>query len=152
TVFWASPQPDGGDIAVLELVSAVPASVQPLHLVTADNLSGHRFRAYGFPNDVGGWAYGFLRDEVATTGWVQIEGDSAQGYRVEPGFSGTPVWDDDLDGVAGIAVAAERQVALKVAFIIPSKVLIAAYPELGKQAIPQCPYRGLSAFREEDSG
>ena len=35
--------------------------------------------------------------------------------------------------------------------MIPANVLIAAWPDLGKQAIPSCPYRGLFAFLEQDA-
>jgi len=70
---------------------------------------------------------------------------------VEPGFSGAAVWDDALDGVAGMVVAAEAQTGARAAFIIPTDVLVAAWPFLGEQTIGRCPYRGLFAFREEDA-
>ena len=73
------------------------------------------------------------------------------GYRVEPGFSGAAIWDEVLDGVAGMAVAAESQPGARAAFIIPTDVLVAAWPSLGERAILPCPYRGLFAFREEDA-
>jgi hypothetical protein len=78
--------------------------------VTADDLWSHPFRAFGFPaaHDQGVWVSGRLRGRQAA-GWVQMDGVAAAGYRVEPGFSGTPVWDDDLDGVVGMAVAAEAR-------------------------------------------
>ncbi|MFM9158311.1 MAG: hypothetical protein ACKOPK_10430, partial [Dolichospermum sp.] len=92
------------------------------------------------------WATGVLRGPTAKD-WVQLEDEKQPGFRLEPGFSGAPIWDKKLQGVAGIAVAAEMiQPDAKVAFMIPSDVLIKAWP-----AIADCPYRGLSAFREEDA-
>ncbi|BAY87689.1 peptidase S1 and S6 chymotrypsin/Hap (plasmid) [Calothrix parasitica NIES-267] len=157
-IFWlpVNPNQSQEDIALLELSNSIPDTVQPVQLMTSDDLWGHSFRALGFPEGQsnGVWATGKLRGEVAN-GWVQIEDIKEVGYRLEKGFSGTPVWDDDLDGVVGIAVAAENyRPQVKAAFIIPTnqlvKALEQALPSLGKQTIPPCPYQGLFAFREED--
>ena len=81
-----------------------------------------------------------------------IEDVKQAGYRLEEGFSGAPVWDETLQGVAGMAVAAEKQrPEAKAAFIIPANVLIEAWDVLKAEAISACPYRGLFAFREEDA-
>jgi len=152
-IHWQPPRPDGkGDIAGLELAGDPPAGVRVARLVRADDLWGHRFRAFGFPagHDDGVWASGLLRWRQATS-WVQIEDVKEAGYRVQPGFSGAPVWDEELDGVAGMAVAAEGRPEVKAAFIIPVSVLVEAWPALGQRAISSCPYRGLSAFREQDA-
>ena len=60
---------------------------------------------------------------------MQIEDVKETGYRVEPGFSGAPVWDEQLDGVVGMAVAAERgRIEVKAVFIIPADVLVKTWP------------------------
>ncbi len=144
---------DGGqDIAALELDTDPPPSSRPCRLVSAHDLWSHGFRAFGFPpsHDQGVWASGVLRGRQAA-GWLQIEDLKETGYRVEPGFSGAAVWDDALDGVAGMAVAAEAQTDARAAFIIPTDVLVAAWSFLGEQTIGPSPYRGLFAFREEDA-
>ena len=140
------------DIAILELESITPEAVRPLRLVTADDVWGDAFRAFGFPegHDEGVWASGELRDSQ-TGGWVQIEDTKVTGHRVMEGFSGGPVWDEHLGGVVGMVVAADTLASVKVASIIPSALLIEAWPELEQQAIPPCPYRGLFVFREEDA-
>jgi WD40 repeat protein len=142
----------GQDIAGLELDADPPPSCRPCHLVSAQDLWSHGFRAFGFPpsHGQGVWASGVLRGRQAA-GWIQIEDLKETGYRVEPGFSGAAVWDDALDGVAGMAVAAEAQTEARAAFIIPTDVLVAAWPFLREQTIGPCPYRGLFAFREEDA-
>lgn len=119
------------DVAVLRLNGNPPTGVQAARLVVADELWEHPFRALGFPkgHDAGVWTAGVLRGRQATN-WVQIEDVKVAGFRVQPGFSGAPVWDEQLGGVVGMAVAAERQPDVKAAFIIPTKMLIAIWPEL----------------------
>jgi tetratricopeptide (TPR) repeat protein len=121
------------DVAGLELNIPLPTGIQPAHLVADDALWGHHFRAFGFPvgHEDGVWASGVLRGSTATS-WVQIEDVKETGYRVEPGFSGGPVWDETLDGIVGIVVAAERQAATKAAFVIPTQTLLAAWPALAQ--------------------
>jgi WD40 repeat protein len=152
-VFWQSPLPNGGgDIALLHLKDALPDGVNAAQMVVTDgDLWGHDFRAFGFPNyhEQGVWASGKLRAREAS-GWVQIEDVKEAGYRVQPGFSGGAVWDEQLEGVAGMVVAAEEDARIRAAYMIPTTVLVKAAPQLGEQIIPACPYRGLAAFREQD--
>ncbi len=71
---------------------------------------------------------------------------------MQEGYSGTPVWDETLEGVVGMAVAAEKQrLDTKAAFIIPTNILMAAWPQLQERLIAACPYKGLFAFREGDA-
>src|SRR4028119_2419161 len=159
-VFWRPVHPNPTtleefeeDIAALELGNPPPDAAQPVRLVTSEDLWGHPFRVFGFPEGQsnGVWASGALRGGIAS-GWVQLEDVKETGYRLEKGFSGAPVWDEELQGVAGMAVAAEmNRPAVKGAFIIPTNRLVKAWSELYEQAIPWCPYRGLFAFREEDA-
>ncbi|MEH2370182.1 nSTAND1 domain-containing NTPase [Nostoc sp.] len=148
-VFWKPVNPDAEieDIAGLELENSLPGS-QSAPLITSDDFWGHPFRVLGFPGGQtnGVSAVGELRGTLAN-GWVQLEGLKQTGYRLEPGFSGAPIWDEKLQGIAGMAVAAEmNRPETKVGFMIPTLVLITAWP-----AIASCPYRGLFAFREEDA-
>jgi WD40 repeat protein len=154
-VFWQPVNPDAEaeDIAGLELENSLPQMAQPAKFITSEDLWGHPFRVLGFPSGQpnGVSASGVLRGRVANA-WVQLEDIKQAGYRLEPGFSGAPIWDEELQGVAGIAVAAEmNRPEAKTAFIIPTQVLIKAWSFLSEQAIPYCPYRGLFAFREEDA-
>ena len=151
-----APSPDGiEDIAILELAQPVPDDVRTPALVTVTNLWNHPFSAFGFPagNTDGVWARGVLMRPIANR-WIQVVDEQSAGFRVEPGFSGTPVQDEELGQVVGIVVASEKRAEVKAAYIIPVDVLIQAWPELAPlsiPALPPCPYRGLSAFREEDA-
>ena len=143
---------DSGDIAVLSLVGEPPAGALPASLVATEDLWAHPFRTFGFPrhHDHGVWASGVLRARQAA-GWVQMEGGPS-GYSVEAGFSGAAVWDDEVAGVAGMAVAADARGDLRTAYLIPAEVLIRAWPRLTERTLPPCPYRGLYPFRERDVG
>ena len=159
-VFWRPVHPNPStqaefqeDIAALELSIPLPEAVRPVQLVTSEDLWGHPFRVLGFPDGKqnGAWASGELRAPIAS-GWVQLEDVKGPGYRLEEGFSGAPVWDEKLQAVVGMAVAAEKKrTEAKAAFIIPTSLLVKAWHELSEQAIPSCPYRGLFAFQEEDA-
>jgi len=135
------------DIAVLELEEKPPVTAQSVGVETTDDLRDHPFRAYGFPDEhnEGEWTYGVLKDKLAN-GMLQIEGVKETGYRVMRGFSGTPVWDEQLKGVVGMVVASDKRASTKVAQMIPITQLIKVWPQLGPS-----PYRGLSAFQEHDA-
>ena len=159
-VRWIPVQPSssilpetGADIALLELESTLPEGTQPLRLVKAENSWKHHFRVFGFPEgqQVGVYTDGIIRERQAN-GRVHIEVLPSSAYHIESGFSGSPVWDEQLDGVAGMTVAIDPlRPESRAAFMTPTTQLIDACPELEEQAIPPCPYRGLSAFREQDA-
>jgi hypothetical protein len=111
------------DIAGLELTSDAPLGAQPVRLVIPDGeLWEHTFRAIGFSMPEGVWASGVLRGKNAE-GWIQIEDTKSAGYGIQPGFSGAPVWDEALQAVVGMVVAADKNQNVKAAFCIPCSML-----------------------------
>ena len=121
-----------GDIAGLKLHNKViPDKVQPICLKTSHNLSNHAFSIFGFPNQRtdGVWAYGTLKDTLPN-GWGQMEGTGQQGYRVQGGFSGAPIWDNEEKAVVGMAVAEDKNEQRRIAFFLPSQALFFAWTEL----------------------
>ncbi|MEG4320631.1 MULTISPECIES: trypsin-like peptidase domain-containing protein [unclassified Microcoleus] len=132
-VFWqpVNPSLSGEDIAGLELEGSLP-NIQPVYLVGAEDYWQHPIRIFGFPqgHDLGIWATATLRDRTANN-WVQIDAVAAQNRPVEQGFSGAPVWDESLQGVVGMAVAAEkRRTDVTAAFMIPTAILRGAWLDL----------------------
>jgi WD40 repeat protein len=118
---------DTGDLAVLKLSEPVPEGCLPPPLCSPHEMEGHGYKVFGYPrgNDNGATSYGKLGDKAGPAlEWVQIEGDTPTGQRVEKGFSGAPVWDQDTEAVVGIVVAADRSAVAKVAFMIPLTVLL----------------------------
>jgi S1-C subfamily serine protease len=119
------------DIAVLKL-EKLPPSAHPTRLILSENLSKNPFKVFGCPAKVpfGVWATGVLSDQNAKQ-WVQLEDTKVTGYAIEAGFSGSPVWDEQLQGVVGMVVAAERKrETAKVAFMIPMQTLVKAWQYL----------------------
>jgi len=166
---WVHMEPGdgGGDIAILRLTTAPPAAARPARLLPVSTLSGKAFAAYGFPSetDIGQNAYGILRDRLAN-GYVQLEGITTQGYRVQQGYSGTPVWDQRGRGVVGMVVAADRAPDAKVAFLIPNDLILRDCPEIklvtfhqlfapltdGLTRLPGSPLGGVEQFLREYLG
>jgi hypothetical protein len=144
---WTGPEPD---VAVLRLPSPPPGG-HAIRLVDAPDVWGHLMRTFGFPagRDHGVWHVGRLRAQQAA-GWVQAELAEATGYRVSGGFSGGPVWDEELGGVVGMVVVAESG-SPPASYLIPTSGLLRAWPPLRDLALPRSPFRGLAAFRESDA-
>ncbi|MBF2048182.1 MAG: trypsin-like peptidase domain-containing protein [Elainella sp. C42_A2020_010] len=126
-VFWSPicPGKRGEDIAGLQLVGEIPQGFQPVTLETADDWWKHSFGTFGFPKgyDLGTWAHGELLGARGGDGWVQMEGIRVQGHPIQPGFSGSPIWDESLDSVIGMAVAADRKRDTQTAYMIPAEIL-----------------------------
>lgn len=139
-IFWQPVQQNqavlrkmGGDIAVLELDELAPLQAKPsqLKLVSANELRNHPFEVFGVPvgnPSQGVYTEGLLLWEVPN-GWIQIS--SKEGYQIERGFSGSPVWDTQLNAVVGITVATDpKRPEVKVGFMIPTQMLFRAWSEL----------------------
>ncbi|HEY9862021.1 MAG TPA: tetratricopeptide repeat-containing serine protease family protein, partial [Candidatus Obscuribacterales bacterium] len=126
------------DIAALKLNSSPPPSAKPVRLLLEDDLWDHPFQAFGFPagHDDGLWSTGVLRAKQGT-GWVQVEDIKSPGGRLESGYSGTPIWDEKLNGVVGMAVAADlKRAEAKIAFIIPTRLIATTWTALAELTIP----------------
>ncbi|ONK15571.1 trypsin-like peptidase domain-containing protein [Streptomyces sp. MP131-18] len=138
------------DVAVLELGAPLPGT-RPVPLVeTGDLLWGHRARTLGFPrnHDQGVWHAAVLRQQQGN-GWLQFEQATDGRYAVRRGFSGAPVWDDEVAAVVGMVVAAD--LGHPVAFLIPTERLVAASPSLRDVVGLPSPFPGLEAYQESDA-
>src|SRR5258708_22964399 len=104
------------DLAGLKLLDAPHASCNPPPIASAQDCWGDTFRAFGYPlgSDSGAWASGVVRDRLAN-GCHQIEDIKQEGYRIEPGFSGSPVWNERLGAAIGMVVAMDAHGSMKVA-------------------------------------
>ena len=144
-------QPTGaGDVAVLRVHAPVPGA-SPVHLAMADGFWNHRAGVFGLPDGRPGgvWHSGLLKAPQGS-GQVQMNLDPASGgYVVSPGFSGSPVWDETLEAVAGMVVIAEKGTP-PVSYLIPAEYLAAAWPRLRELALRLSPFRSLKPFEESD--
>lgn len=112
------------DIAIIELISEIPADTNPLSFGKKPAQWGKSFRVCGFPRgrEDGAWSTGVLRGPISD-GRIQLEDTKSTGYSILPGFSGSPVWDEFAGGVIGMIVAADTDKDIKAAFMIPSNEL-----------------------------
>ncbi|MGB5768978.1 MAG: trypsin-like peptidase domain-containing protein, partial [Crocosphaera sp.] len=123
------------DIAILKLKNKdlKPSKAQPIPLIENRDFAreGNSFEALGFPSDDsdGIWADGKI---IKVVGYnkIQIQGQTVTGEQLQSGFSGTAIWDKDLAGVIGMAVMEHDNPDAKIAFFIPTDMLIKAFPIL----------------------
>jgi hypothetical protein len=151
-VHWVPPgtaSPE--DVAGLRLIDPAPAGIVPAPMVDLLAPLGHRVVTLGFPRDAphGGWGHGQLAGSDARD-LVQIDTLPDSQFTIEAGFSGTPVWDLEDGAAAGLVVEGWTR-GRRSGFMIPTSVLLAAWPWLADQVRPVSPFRGLKSFSEHDS-
>lgn len=117
------------DIAVLKLIQERPRDSQVAPLYSLSKPWEHEVRAYGVPEDrdAGKWAKGSLlsRDK---RGLVIIEDERQSGSPIQAGFSGGPIWSDELGAVVGMAVLQDTRPGVREALMIPASYLFKALP------------------------
>lgn len=126
-VFW---DPDT-DLAGLELIESLPAEVLSITLTITDELWGHSVQAFGFPakHELGTWADCKLRGPVASK-WVEIIDPITTGNFIQQGFSGGPVWDENLQCCVGIVIAVNKNEDRRVGYLIPAHKIAEKWTEL----------------------
>jgi hypothetical protein len=126
---------EGGDMALLQIMK-YPLQAYPSQLFNyaVANRQEHRFNVYGFPeghND-GIWVKGKIEGKMVG-GWIQVESET--GHTIQPGFSGSPVWDEQLKGVIGMVVGCDWNSATKTAYMIPTTQLETILPVGAKRNV-----------------
>ncbi|MFC7884714.1 trypsin-like peptidase domain-containing protein [Streptomyces sp. NPDC057376] len=146
-----------GDVAVLQLTGEPPPGAVPLRIVEADDLAGHRWRAFGFPRypgrggskDAGIWTRGTVEGREGT-GWWQLTCDEGTPFPLAGGFSGAPVWDEEYGGVIGVVVAVEGDQRRRTGYALTVESLTREWPQLRRRLLADSPYRELLPFTEHD--
>jgi hypothetical protein len=123
------------DFAGLRLKAEKTQTSSPIKFLSDTNLSGHSLKVYGFPNgyDKGVWSYGVIRG-LQADGLLQVESNVDAAYFIQGGFSGSPVWDDDLSGWIGIVNQADFLSERRGATVVPASVLYQCWPEVVRLA------------------
>jgi WD40 repeat protein len=128
---WFPPDRERDDVAILRLHGDPPAEAGHPPLLRPPSMIDHRFRVHGFPAGIGdAWATGVIRGSTHGGHWVQLESVEVPGHRVERGFSGAPVWDEQAEAVVGIVVVTETDPAVQAARMIPIAALARLWPAL----------------------
>lgn len=146
-----------GDVAVLRLSGEPPPGATPLRIVEAQDLAGHRWRAFGFPRypgrsgskDAGIWTRGTVEGREGT-GWWQLTCDEEAPFPLAGGFSGAPVWDEEHEGVIGVVVAVEGDQRRRTGYALTVESLTREWPQLRGRLLADTPYRELMPFTERD--
>ncbi|MFZ5909788.1 MAG: tetratricopeptide repeat protein [Chloroflexota bacterium] len=129
TVTFFSPKSEY-DLAILEPAGEVDYT--PLPVASSQNSKGHSFSIFGYPNI----SFEGLNGAGTIMGWTREKGkrfpilqlDSRQ---ITHGFSGAPVWDEDLQVVVGMLQQGitNEQIG-RPSFALPIEVIQQAYPDL----------------------
>jgi Trypsin-like peptidase domain len=133
-------------------VTSVPAPAAAVRVVAADGSEGHRVQAFGTTRarDAGVWSQGVLRRPIAG-GVLQIEDERGYGVPIQPGFSGSPLIDQDLGAVIGMLTSVESKPDRRVAYALPGATLHAAWPLLADLGAQRSPFRSLEPFQQADA-
>jgi hypothetical protein len=123
----------GRDVAVLRLLNGLQGT-HTASIAHEKDLLRHSFCVFGVPKgrDDGVWATGIINRPNAK-GLLQIEDTKKTGYPVQQGFSGSPVWDENLGAVIGMVVKAETDPNIKAAYILPAYLLLSILTELKRE-------------------
>jgi hypothetical protein len=121
---------DHRDLALLYVKDTLPKGARPLPVSTTFEFIKHSFSIYGYPREkpTGTWAGSdlFHRDDK---GLIRIEDKKQTGYFVQPGFSGTPVWDETIGRVVGIVSPVYPKTEKRVAFVTLISTVKALFPQ-----------------------
>ncbi|MGW5369187.1 trypsin-like peptidase domain-containing protein [Streptomyces sp. NPDC004009] len=113
-----------GDVALLRVSRPLPGA-RPLPMADARSMRDHRSWGVGFtqahPNGL--WHLGRLLG-ITGGGWIHLARRDGEDAHVEGGFSGSPGWDEDLNAVVGMMVAAEPVRAAQQAFALHTGVIV----------------------------
>jgi len=158
---WEAPPRAGiapGDLAALEIVGeGPPETARPVKL-------GHAGEPpvgvwlYGYPGDPprpdGGWTEARFVGPVGN-GLVQLDKHPHAALAPQPGFSGTPLFDESTNRVVGLLSAApsaraQDRPGVSDSYAIPAARLEAFWPDVCRIVRPS-PYRGLTAFESTDA-
>lgn len=163
--YWRASNAE--DVAFLRLKEKIPEGVEPLPLV-GRYLGKHNFSTFGFPEEAprdGRRGAGLvLGSPYEMWGFARLQLRSEETTK---GFSGAPVWDDELQTVIGMVIGIGKGRSVKwdrqeyylppdplgrfqyEAFATPTDTLWKIYPDL--RPADQCPYRNLEAFTRNDA-
>src|SRR5258708_22029247 len=128
-------RPEGGeDVTVLELASAPPPAVKPAFLIVAVDLWQHLFQVCGFPrtHPEGVWVGGAFREKQPND-WVRLTETRAAPVRLSSAFRGSPVWDEQENGIIGMLIVPEEASSASSAFAMPAEALLKVWPEANRQ-------------------
>ena len=115
---------DCGDVAVLKLVQANDYVINPLPLVEVrrEEVEKEEHSIYGFPQEEGTRSDAYKpKSNVAGGRWQLCKFGDPKDETIQPGFSGSPIWNDARKSIVGMVATA--RVNQQKAFAITTKTL-----------------------------
>ena len=158
-VTWVPPPRSGaggGDVAGLVLTEVAPGGAAPARFALAAPGPGTRLRVFGYPGDParegGMWVDVDLKGEVGGQ-LLQVESRGDQTVKAQPGYSGSPVWDDSAGEAVGLVQSAPlADEPDRDASLLPPLAIARAWEVLFDYLlVPENPYRGLEPFTAEQA-
>jgi hypothetical protein len=168
---WFPKRDEAGDLAVLQIIDEDAAlnTRAPLRLVGSParrtiEVLGH---PNGHPNGV--WARARLIGRAGPRiEWIQMDTPTLTGKRIQQGFSGAGVIDEEDGAVIGCVVTVDTAAEDRIAWMIPTAVIADYWPELGamcraapaggqprpreRSRLPQPEWQRLAALLHAHSG
>jgi 3',5'-cyclic AMP phosphodiesterase CpdA len=135
---WLAPPREGAagdDFGGLVLDAAeLPAGAAPARLAANPPAAGRAVDVFGYPQEParpdGGWVQATVRGQVGG-GRLQLDSTTEAARRVQPGFSGSPVWDRSVGRVVGLLAAAPLPgTGERDSYAITAERLRRAWPEV----------------------
>ncbi len=136
-VMWLPPSDSrgmGDDVAGLVITESLPRGAVAARLAVEPARAGHQVRLFGYPGAPvrpdGGWVSATVRGATGN-GRLQIDSSQDSALRVQPGFSGSALYDDGSGRVMGMLAAAPIGVSPeRDSYAISADRLRLAWPEV----------------------
>ena len=121
---WSPDTADGADAALLAPERPISEAVPKLPMAFAQKSVGAPFEGYGYqPGTPFGLNARGRFGKRNSRGWFELIGESNRGFFVQPGFSGSPVWDVAQQACVGMIKAVATDSTLRVAFLVSNERL-----------------------------
>jgi hypothetical protein len=154
---WVAPPLRGegeGDVAGVVLSEDAPSGAIPARFTVKVAEPGSPLRVFGYPEtpprERGAWVDVELKGGVGGQ-LIQVESRSDQTIKAQPGYSGSPVWQDSTGLVVGLLHATPfADDPDRDAYLLPASLVAGAWEaQFDYLMVPANPYRGLEPFTAE---
>jgi hypothetical protein len=149
---WFPKRDEAGDLAVLQIVDENVTLDTPAPLRLVGSPARRTIEVLGHPIGQlnGVWARARLIGRGGPNiEWIQMDTPTLTGKRIQQGFSGAGVIDEEDDAVIGCVVAEDTAAEDRIAWMIPTDIIAAYWPELRAMCRP-APARRQPRPREKN--
>lgn len=130
---WFPKRDEAGDLAVLQIVGEDVTLAKPAPLRLIGSPARRTIEVLGHPIGQlnGVWARARLIGRGGPNiEWIQMDCPTLTGKRIQQGFSGAGVIDEEDGAVIGCVVAVDTEAEDRIAWMIPTDIIAAYWAEL----------------------